>query len=305
LVVDGVQAAGPEDIDLAVEAATNAYKEWRKTSGAQRAKCMMKLADLIENDLEKFAKFETMCMGQPITIALKVMSSVPAYWRYYAGFCDKIQGESFPEDGDARVKITQYMPYGVCGGIAAWNGTQITAVKKIAPAIAAGNTFVFKASEKSPLGAIALGDYIKKAGFPPGVINIVSGAGKTGGLLAAHMKIYKISFTGSTASGRKVQDAATKSNLKAVTLELGGKSPAIVFNDADLSNALAMNSQGFLFNTGQICAAYSRTLVQEKIAPEFLKGLKEKFEGMSVSWATPSIPKPFSDPWQTRHNTTA
>jgi aldehyde dehydrogenase (NAD+) len=296
LVVDGVQAAGPEDIDLAVEAATNAYKEWRKTSGAQRAKCMMKLADLIENDLEKFAKFETMCMGQPITIALKVMSSVPAYWRYYAGFCDKIQGESFPEDGDARVKITQYMPYGVCGGIAAWNGTQITAVKKIAPAIAAGNTFVFKASEKSPLGAIALGDYIKKAGFPPGVINIVSGAGKTGGLLAAHMKIYKISFTGSTASGRKVQDAATKSNLKAVTLELGGKSPAIVFNDADLSNALAMNSQGFLFNTGQICAACSRTLVQEKIAPEFLKGLKEKFEGMSAIMGDTLDPKTFLGP---------
>lgn len=100
-----------------MDAATKAYKEWRKTSGAQRAKCMMKLADLIEKDMEKFAKFETMCMGQPISIAMKFMSSVPAYWRYYAGLCDKIQGESFPEDGDARVKITQYMPYGVCAGI--------------------------------------------------------------------------------------------------------------------------------------------------------------------------------------------
>ena len=146
---------------------------------------------------------------------------------------------------------------------------------------AGGNTFVFKASEKSPLGAIAQGELMKEAGFPPGVINIVSGAGKTGALLASHMKIYKISFTGSIASGRKVADAANKSNLKPVTLELGGKSPAIIFNDADIPNALAMNSQGFLANSGQICAACSRTLVQEKIAPEFIKGLKQKFEEMS------------------------
>ena len=164
---------------------------------------------------------------------------------------------------------------------AAWNGTQVTAVKKIAPAVAAGNTFVFKASEKSPLGAIALGEYITEAGFPPGVINIVSGGGTTGALLSSHMRIGKISFTGSIGSGRKVQDAATKSNLKVVTLELGGKSPSIVFNDADIPNALAMNAAGFLANTGQICAACSRVFVQEKIAPEFLKGLKEKFVEMS------------------------
>lgn len=174
---------------------------------------------------------------------------------------------------------------------AAWNGTQVTACKKIAPAVAAGNTFVFKASEKSPLGAIALGAYVKEAGFPPGVINIVSGTGKTGSLLASHMKIGKISFTGSIASGRKVQDAATKSNLKVVTLELGGKSPAIVFNDADIPNALNMNAQGFLANTGQICAACSRVLVQEKIASEFVKGLKEKFEGMSSQMGDTLDPK--------------
>lgn len=171
---------------------------------------------------------------------------------------------------------------------AAWNATQVTAVKKIAPAIAAGNTFVFKASEKSPLGAIALGEMVKEAGFPPGVINIVSGAGATGALLSSHMNIWKVSFTGSIASGRKVQDLANKSNLKKVTLELGGKSPAIIFNDADLENALNMNSQGFLANSGQICAACSRTLVQEKIAPEFLKGLKAKFEGMSKVMGDPA-----------------
>lgn len=116
-VVEGVHSAGEEDVDAAVDAAAKAYKSWRTFSGAQRAKCMMKMADLIEKDMEKFAKFETMCMGQPISIAMKFMSSVPAYWRYYAGFCDKIQGESFPEDGDKRMKMTQYMPYGICAGI--------------------------------------------------------------------------------------------------------------------------------------------------------------------------------------------
>lgn len=115
--MEGVQAAGEEDVDAAVDAASQAYKEWRKWSGPQRAKCMLKMADLIERDMEKLAKFETICMGQPISVAMKFVSSVPPYWRYYAGFCDKIQGESFPEDGDARVKMTQYMPFGVCAGI--------------------------------------------------------------------------------------------------------------------------------------------------------------------------------------------
>ena len=117
LVVEGVHSAAEEDIDIAVDAATKAYKEWRNWSGAQRAKCMMKMADLVERDVEKLAKYETLCMGQPISVAMKFVASTPAYWRYYAGFCDKIQGESFPEDGDARVKITQYMPFGVCAGI--------------------------------------------------------------------------------------------------------------------------------------------------------------------------------------------
>ena len=112
-----MHAAGEADVDLAVEAATKAYKEWRNFSGGQRAKCMMKMADIIERDAEKLAKFETLCMGQPITVARKFLATIPSYWRYYAGFCDKIQGESFPEDGDARVKMTQYMPFGVCAGI--------------------------------------------------------------------------------------------------------------------------------------------------------------------------------------------
>lgn len=137
---------------------------------------------------------------------------------------------------------------------------------------------------------------MKEAGFPPGVINILSGDGLTGALLAGHMNVWKISFTGSTASGRKVQDAATKSNLKVVTLELGGKSPAIVFDDANLENALTMNSRGFLVNTSQVCAACSRTLVQESIAPKFLAGLKEKFAEMSNLMGDPKELRTFLGP---------
>jgi aldehyde dehydrogenase (NAD+) len=244
----------------------------------------------------------------------------------YAGWADKIGGEMFPEDGDGMYKLIRYEPIGVCAGIAAWNGTQVFVYWKIAPAVAAGNTvscflflrteadstqFIFKTSEKSPLGALALGKLVVKAGFPPGVINFVSGAGKTGQLLSQHMQISKISFTGSAMVGRKIQEASSKSNLKRVTLELGGKSASLVFNDADLENAVVQYvfmssfhccclsaaaftlpayllltsfraSQGFLLNSGQVCAAASRLFVQDGIAPKFLEALKARFEGISA-----------------------
>jgi len=143
--------------------------------------------------------------------------------------------------------------------------------------VAAGNTYIFKSSEKSPLGVLALGELVKEAGFPPGVINFVTGGGKVGSLLASHMDIAKIAFTGSAATGRLVQIAAAKSNLKHCTLELGGKSPAIIFDDADIDNAIKYNSQGFLLNSGQICAAASRMLVQEGIAPKIIEAIKQAF----------------------------
>jgi aldehyde dehydrogenase (NAD+) len=134
-VVDDVQVAGPEDVDLAVEAATNAFKKgkWSKFSGPQRAACMLKFADLFEQNLEKLAKLETVAMGQPVSLATKICSIAPSYWRYFAGFCDKIGGESFPEDGDSQVKMVQYVPYGVCAGIAAWNASLLFTAWKIAP----------------------------------------------------------------------------------------------------------------------------------------------------------------------------
>ncbi|EXJ95887.1 hypothetical protein A1O1_01012 [Capronia coronata CBS 617.96] len=291
LVSDKVQVAAEADVDQAVAAAKAAFPAWSATPGLQRAAVMLRFADLLETNAAKLGKLETICMGQPITVATGFVKGPAAIWRYYAGFAGKIAGESYPPDGDGSYKIVAYEPLGVCAGIAAWNATHTLAAWKMAPALAAGNTFVFKSSEKSPLGAAAYGDLIKEAGFPPGVINIVTGAGPVGAMLASHMDIAKIAFTGSEAGGRAVQVAAARSNLKHVSLELGGKSPALIFDDADLENALLHSSDSFLRNSGQICFASSRVLVQEGIAPEFIAGIKTFFENAAKKMGDPSLPE--------------
>lgn len=166
----------------------------------------------------------------------------------------------------------------------------------MAPAIATGNTFVLKSSEKSPLSLSAYGGLVNEAGFPPGVINILSGAGQVGSLLAHHMNISRIAFTGSAPAGRAILTAAAKTNLKAVSLELGGKSPALIFDDADLENAVYHNSIGFLRNSGQICFASSRVLVQEGIAPKFIESIKAAFEGAKGYMGDPSLPETMLGP---------
>lgn len=171
-----------------------------------------------------------------------------------------------------------------------------TNARQIAPAVAAGNTVVFKSSEKSPLGMLYLGALFKQAGFPSGVINLLSGGAKTGAMLASHMDVAKISFTGSLEAGRQVQIAAAKSNLKMVTLELGGKSASIVFNDAHLENAVLHNSQGFLVNSAQVCCAGSRILVQEDIAETFVSALKDTFIKLTGAMGDPSLETTFIGP---------
>jgi aldehyde dehydrogenase (NAD+) len=257
---------------------------------------MYKLADLIESNVDDLAILETLAMGQPIAIAKHGAASFPAWWRYYAGWAGKIAGEVFPDDGDGVYRMVRYEPLGVCAGIASWNMTLVYTCWKMAPAVAAGNTFIFKASEKSPLGALKLASLVKEAGFPPGVINFVSGAGETGAALASHMGIAKISFTGSTNTGRKVQISAATSNLKRCVLELGGKSPALVFEDADIDNALLHMSRSFLVNAGQICAATSRLLVQDTIADNFITQLKTRFENMKSLYGDPTDSSTFVGP---------
>jgi aldehyde dehydrogenase (NAD+) len=258
-------------------------------AGAKRAKIMFKFADLLEANNERIAKLESTAMGQPISVAKAFVRAPADIWRYYAGYAGKVAGESFAPEEDGTYKIVQYEPFGVCAGICAWNGSHVLAAWKMGPAMATGNTFILKSSEKSPLALAAYGDLINEAGFPPGVINIVSGAGVTGSLLASHMQIQKIAFTGSAAAGRAVMAAAAKSNLKNVSLELGGKSPALVFDDADLENAVQNNSDAFLRNSGQICFAASRVLVQEGIAPKFIEAIKTAFENADKKMGDPAL----------------
>ncbi|KAK5103358.1 hypothetical protein LTS08_002773 [Lithohypha guttulata] len=288
LITDLVQVASPKDVDDAVSAAKAAFPSWRDTAGHKRARIMLKFADLLEQHIEMLAHLESIAMGQPISVAKKMILGPIAIWRYYAGFAGKLPGESYPPDEDGTYKIVQYEPLGVCSGICAWNGSHVLAAWKMAPAVAAGNTFVLKSSEKSPLSLAAYGDLLNAAGFPKGVINIITGAGAVGEMLAKHMDIRKIAFTGSAPAGRAVQIAATKSNMKRVTLELGGKSPALIFDDANIENAVFHSAEGFLRNSGQICFASSRVLVQEGIAQEFIRAVKSAFEDARTKMGDPS-----------------
>ncbi|GAB7331932.1 hypothetical protein MBLNU13_g03854t1 [Cladosporium sp. NU13] len=288
LVSDSVQVASEADVDRAVAAARAAFPAWRDTAGHKRAKCMLKFAEILERESERLAGLESRAMGQPITLAKRMILGPAATWRYYAGYAGKVAGESYPPDEDGTYKIVQYEPLGVCAGICAWNGSHVLAAWKMAPAMAAGNTFVLKSSEKSPLALAAYGDLINEAGFPPGVINIIQGAAPVGALLASHMQIAKIAFTGSAAGGKAVMAAAAKSNLKHVSLELGGKSPSILFDDCDIDNAVQHNSESFLRNSGQICFAASRVLVQESIASDFIQALKSAFENAAKNMGDPS-----------------
>ncbi|KAF1851157.1 aldehyde dehydrogenase [Cucurbitaria berberidis CBS 394.84] len=296
LVLDGVQVASAADVDTAVAAARAAFKgEWSKWTAQQRSDAMNRLADLIDKHAPELGRWESKSMGQPTAIAQWLYKLVSQTFRYYAGWTNKLPGEQWPEE-DGFYKIVQYDPVGVCAGIGAWNGTGLFFGYKVAAALAAGCTFIHKGSEKSPIGVLQLGELIKEAGFPPGVVNIITGDGKVGAALASHMDINKISFTGSVFAGKKVQELAAKSNLKRVTLELGGKSPSLIFSDANMENALVHHSQFFLINSGQACTAASRTFVHEDIADEFVKQLKVRFEQFSHATGAPEEATTFLGP---------
>ncbi|KAH6688489.1 aldehyde dehydrogenase [Plectosphaerella plurivora] len=280
IIVQDLPLAGKRDVDRAVAAGRQAFRKgpWASFTGIQRGACLNRFADLVEKNVEHLAYCESLPTGRPVAgIVHMDLGHMVQVFRYYAGWADKIAGQSYAED-NGFAKIVRYEPLGVCASIASWNATFMYIGWKLAPALAAGNTVIFKPSEKSPLGALALGKLFAKAGFPPGVVQFVTGAGETGALLASHMGISKISFTGSIAGGKAVQEAATKSNLKRVTLELGGKSAAVVFEDADFDEAVGSVGGGFLANSGQICVAASRVLVQESIAPKFIQAVKSLFE---------------------------
>ncbi|KAM0273140.1 hypothetical protein ACHAQH_008489 [Verticillium albo-atrum] len=280
VVVDDLQLAGKQDVDRAVALGKEAFRKgpWASYTGIQRAACLNKFADIVEKNVEHIANCESLPSGRPIAGIIHMdLAHMVQVFRYYAGWADKIAGQSFSED-NGFAKIVKYEPLGVCASLASYNATFLYVGWKLAPALAAGNTVIFKPSEKSPLGTLAMAPLFAEAGFPPGVVQILTGARETGSLLSTHMDIAKISFTGSIGAGKAVQEAATKSNLKKVTLELGGKSAAVVFEDSDFDLSVGCVGGGFLANSGQICVAASRVLVQESIAPRFIEAIKAIFE---------------------------
>ncbi|KAB2624708.1 aldehyde dehydrogenase family 2 member B7 [Pyrus ussuriensis x Pyrus communis] len=280
-VIAHVAEGDAEDVNRAVSAARKAFDEgpWPKMTAYERSRVLLRFADLIEKHNDEIAALETWDNGKPFEQAAKIeVPMVVRFFRYYAGFADKIHGLTVPADGEYHVQ-TLHEPIGVAGQIIPWNFPLLLFAWKVAPALACGNTIVLKSSEQTPLSALYAATLLQEAGLPPGVLNVVSGFGPTvGASLASHMDVDKFAFTGSTDTGKKILELAAKSNLKNVTLELGGKSPFIVCEDADVDKAVEMAHFALFFNQGQCCCAGSRTFVHEKVYDEFIEKAKARAE---------------------------
>ena len=269
-----VAEAGAADVDRAVSAAQAAFNvgPWCRMWAVERSRLLHRLADLIEENAEELARLESLDNGKPYRIARAAdLPLTIACYRYFAGCADKIQGRTIPIAGD-YLCYTRHEPVGVVGQIIPWNFPLLMQAWKLAPALATGNAVILKPAEQTPLSALRVGELILQAGFPPGVVNILPGYGPTAGsAIARHEGIDKVAFTGSTEVGHLIMEAAAKSNLKRLTLELGGKSPNIVFADADMDQAIEGAHFALFFNQGQCCCAGSRLFVEEKCYDQFVE----------------------------------
>jgi aldehyde dehydrogenase (NAD+) len=269
-----VAEADREDVDRAVTAARRAFDRgpWRKMAASERGRLLNKLAGLIEKHADELARLESLDNGKPYRVALAAdLPLTTACYRYYGGWADKIQGRTIPISG-SYFCYTRLEPVGVVGQIIPWNFPLLMQAWKLGPALACGNTVVLKPAEQTPLTALRVGELIVEAGFPEGVVNILPGYGPTAGqAIARHMDVDKVAFTGSTEVGHLIMEAAAQTNLKRVTLELGGKSPNIVFADADLDQAIEGSHFALFFNQGQCCCAGSRLFVERKIYDQFVE----------------------------------
>jgi aldehyde dehydrogenase (NAD+) len=265
------------DVDIAVAAARKALNTtWAAVLPSDRGSMLTKLADLFDQHVDTLAAIEALDNGKALSMAKVDVALSSGCLRYYGGWADKIHGKVIDTDPDT-FNYTRHEPVGVCGQIIPWNFPLLMWAWKIGPAIATGNTVVIKTAEQTPLSGLYACTLVEKAGFPAGVINVLSGFGKTcGAAIAAHMDIDKVAFTGSTITGRTILQASAKSNLKKVTLELGGKSPNIVFNDANLEDAISWVNFGIFFNHGQCCCAGSRIYVQSGIYDKFIEMFKAR-----------------------------
>jgi aldehyde dehydrogenase (NAD+) len=272
-VITSVYEARAEDVDEAVKAATKAFEAegWATADPSVRSKALNKIADVMEQHADIIASIDTMDNGKAITDAKGDVALAIGCFRSTAGYADKLSGLVL-ESGEDHFNFTRREPLGVCGQIIPWNFPTLMFTWKVAPALVTGNTIVLKSSETTPLSALYICGLIKEHNIlPPGVLNVLSGFGKyTGNAITEHMDIKKVAFTGSTATGKMIMEKAAQSNLKKVTLELGGKSPHIVFDDADLEIAVAAVATGIFYNSGEVCSAGSRLFIQEGVYDTFL-----------------------------------
>ncbi|CAB4930578.1 unannotated protein [freshwater metagenome] len=272
-------SADAADVDAAVEAAASAMSgEWGRVSGSMRGRLLARLADLVERDGERLASIESMDNGKLIRETRAVMSQVPVWLRYYSGLADKLAGETLPVEDPTMLVYTVREPVGVVAAIVPWNNPIMIMVMKVAPALAAGCAVVIKTADQTPASTLAFAELVEEAGFPAGAFNVLTGPGlPAGSALARHPKVNKVSFTGSTAVGSSVmKDAAD--HVAEVTLELGGKSPNIVFADADLGAAANGVIAGVFASSGQMCIAGGRLLVERSVHDELVARLKERVE---------------------------
>ena len=249
---------------------------WGQTAPSVRGSLLTKLADLFEQYLDTLAAIEALDVGKALSLAKLDVQESSRCLRYYGGWADKIHGKTIDTDPET-LNYTKHEPIGVCGQIIPWNFPLLMWAWKIGPALATGNTVVLKTAEQTPLSGLFAASLVEKAGFPAGVVNVLSGYGQTVGVaIASHMDIDKVAFTGSTPVGRSILQAAAKSNLKNVTLELGGKAPNIVFDDANIDDAVSWVNLGIFYNQGQCCGAGSRVYVQSGVYERFIKAFKER-----------------------------
>lgn len=284
-VIANVAEADKADVDLAVKAARKAFElgAWRKMNARERGRILYKLADLIEQNLDELAMLETLDNGKPIadSRAADLPLAIDCF-RYYAGWADKIEGKTIPINGPYMC-YTRHEPVGVVGQIIPWNFPLLMAAWKLGPALASGCTVVLKPAEQTPLTALRLGELAMEAGLPEGVLNILPGYGETAGAaISRHMDIDKVAFTGSTEVGKLIMKDAAESNLKRITLELGGKSPNIVFADADLDAAVEGAFFALFFNQGQCCCAGSRLMVESHVHDEFVSRVLKRVQKQKV-----------------------
>ncbi|KAF7335648.1 Aldehyde dehydrogenase 5 [Mycena venus] len=318
--IAAVSVGSSKDVDIAVKAAHKAYKTtWGlKCPGSQRGKLLTRLADLLERDRDQFAALEAINVGKSMitcarTVAISFAHALGKPFnianggdlsgsinciRYFGGWADKVQGKTI-QNNESKLAYTRREPYGVVGQIIPWNFPMLMLSWKVGPALATGNCIVLKPSEMTPLSALKFAELIVEAGFPPGVFNIVNGyvppsalhPGITvGQAISEHMNISKVAFTGSTLVGRKVLEASAKSNLKVVTLELGGKSPSIIFDDCDLEKTVRSAMQAMYGNMGQSCVAGTRIFIQEGIYPQFIEKFTALVKGLGQATGDPFAP---------------